>query len=170
MVTFYNAAKSIVCPQLLCHRLNLCLFPSILLQRRLRWFRHAAQRPDRELIRDVLLPPSLPNRQKRFCFVLRHINHKGSFNAGSVFEVNWCYFIFYYIFGIFCGKIRGGDFFKHTFFHIFCLNIYYKYFFNIFWEVFFFFFFFFFLKFCCTGELFKYPSKFFWVYFIENLF
>ena len=29
-----------------------------------------------------------------FCFVLWHINYKGSFNAGSVFEVNWCYFIF----------------------------------------------------------------------------
>ena len=29
-----------------------------------------------------------------FCFVLWHINHKGSFNAGSVFEVKWCYFIF----------------------------------------------------------------------------
>ena len=46
-------------------RLNLRLLPPVLLQRRLRWFGYAARHPKGELIRDVLLPPSLPNWRKR---------------------------------------------------------------------------------------------------------
>ena len=46
-------------------RLNLRPLPTVLLQRRLRWFGNAARRPEGELIRDVLLPPSLPNGRKR---------------------------------------------------------------------------------------------------------
>ena len=44
--------------------LNFCPLPHILLQRRLRWFGHAARRPQGELIRDVFLPISLPNWRK----------------------------------------------------------------------------------------------------------
>ena len=48
-------------------RLNLRPLPPVLLQRRLRWFGHAAGRPEEELIHDVLPPaaPSLPNKRKR---------------------------------------------------------------------------------------------------------
>ena len=42
-------------------RLNLRPRPFVLLQRRFRWFGHAARRPEWELIRDLLLPTSLPN-------------------------------------------------------------------------------------------------------------
>ena len=42
----------------LCRHLNLRPLPPVLLQRRLRWFGYTARRPERELIRDVLLPPS----------------------------------------------------------------------------------------------------------------
>ena len=45
--------------------LNLHPLPPVLLQRRLRWFGHVARRPEVELIRDVLLPTSPPNRRKR---------------------------------------------------------------------------------------------------------
>ena len=38
-------------------RLNLLPLPPVLLQRRLRWFGHAARRTEGELIRDVFLPP-----------------------------------------------------------------------------------------------------------------
>ncbi len=50
------------------------------------------------------------------------------------------HFLLYFWYILWRKKIgRGEYFFKHTSFHIFCLNIYYKYFFNIFWgEVFFF--------------------------------
>ncbi len=39
-------------------RLRLCLtrIPTLLVQRRLRWFCHAARRPEGELIKDLLLP------------------------------------------------------------------------------------------------------------------
>ena len=47
--------------------LNLRPLPPVLLQRRLRWFGHAARRPEGELIRDVLLPTSLSNWRKRAC-------------------------------------------------------------------------------------------------------
>ena len=46
-------------------RLNLRPLPSVLLQRHLRWFGHAARRPEGELICDLLLPTSLPNWRKR---------------------------------------------------------------------------------------------------------
>ena len=52
-------------------RLNLRPLPPVLLQRRLRWFEHAARRPEGELIRNVLLPPSLPNWRKRIGGQLR---------------------------------------------------------------------------------------------------
>ncbi len=39
-----------------CHRLT-CM-PGLLVQRRLRWFGHAARRLDGELIKDLLLPTS----------------------------------------------------------------------------------------------------------------
>ena len=42
-------------------RLNLHPLPPVLLWRHLQWFGHAARRPEGELIRDVLLPTSLPN-------------------------------------------------------------------------------------------------------------
>ena len=45
--------------------LNIRPLPPVLLQRRLQWFGHAAQRPEGELIHDVLLPASLPNWWKR---------------------------------------------------------------------------------------------------------
>ena len=45
--------------------MNLRPLPPVLLQRRLRWFGHAARRPEGELIRDVLLLSSLPKRRKR---------------------------------------------------------------------------------------------------------
>lgn len=45
--------------------LSLRPLPPVLLQRRLRWFGHAARRPEGELIRDVLLPPSLPGWRRR---------------------------------------------------------------------------------------------------------
>ena len=50
-----------VCTTTLRRRLNLRHLPPIPLQRRLRWFGHAARLPEGELIRDVLLPSSLPN-------------------------------------------------------------------------------------------------------------
>ncbi len=37
-------------------RLFLTSIPALLVQRRLRWFGHAARRPDGELIKDILLP------------------------------------------------------------------------------------------------------------------
>ncbi len=37
-------------------RLHLTSIPALLLQRRLRWFRHAVRRPEGELIKDLLLP------------------------------------------------------------------------------------------------------------------
>ncbi len=42
------------------HRLHLRALPPMLLQRRLRWFGHAARRPAGEIIRDVIdpVPPS----------------------------------------------------------------------------------------------------------------
>ena len=46
-------------------RMNFRPLPPVLLQRRLRWFGHAAQRPEEDLIRDVVLPRSLPNWRKR---------------------------------------------------------------------------------------------------------
>ena len=46
-------------------RLNLRPLSPVLLQRRLRWFGHGARRQEGELIRDVLLPISLPNWWKR---------------------------------------------------------------------------------------------------------
>ena len=46
-------------------RLSLRPLPSVLLQRRLRWFGHAARRPVGNLTRDVLQPPPLPNWRKR---------------------------------------------------------------------------------------------------------
>ena len=46
-------------------RLNLRSLPPVLLQSRLRWFGHASRRPEGELIRHVLLLPSLPNCRKR---------------------------------------------------------------------------------------------------------
>ena len=49
----------------LCRRLNLHPLQPVLLQRRLRWFGEAAQRPEGELIHNVLLPTSLPNWRKR---------------------------------------------------------------------------------------------------------
>ena len=45
-------------------RLNLHPLPHVLLHCHLRWFGHAAQRPEGELIRDVFLPISLPNWRK----------------------------------------------------------------------------------------------------------
>ena len=45
----------------LCHHLNLHPLAPVLLQRHLRWFGHAARRPEGELICDVLLPTSLLN-------------------------------------------------------------------------------------------------------------
>ncbi len=38
------------------HRLCLTSIPALLVQRRLRWFGHAARRPEGELIKDLLLP------------------------------------------------------------------------------------------------------------------
>ena len=100
-----------------------------------------------------------------FCFVLRHINHKRSFNAGSVFEVNWCYFIFYYIFGIFCGEKNWGGISLNTLFSIyfvwtFIISIFLTFLGGSFV----------FLILLYRWTSFKYPSKFFWVCFIENLF
>ncbi len=37
-------------------RLSLASIPALLVQRRLRWFGHAARRPEGELIKDLLLP------------------------------------------------------------------------------------------------------------------
>ncbi len=42
----------------LCRRLCLTSIPALLVQRRLRWFGHAARRPEGELIKDLLLPTS----------------------------------------------------------------------------------------------------------------
>ena len=46
-------------------RLHLRPLPSILHHRRLRWFGHAARRPEGELIRGLLLPSPLPGWRKR---------------------------------------------------------------------------------------------------------
>ncbi len=40
----------------LCRRLSLTSIPALLVQRRLRWFGHAARRPEGELIKELLLP------------------------------------------------------------------------------------------------------------------
>ena len=45
--------------------LNLRPLPPVLLQCRLLWFGHTTQRPEGDLIRNVLLPASLPNWRKR---------------------------------------------------------------------------------------------------------
>ncbi len=37
-------------------RLSLTSIPALLVQRRFRWFGHAARRPEDELIKDLLLP------------------------------------------------------------------------------------------------------------------
>ncbi len=46
--------------EVLCHRLDLRALPPMLLQRRLRWFGHAARRPAGEIIRGIInpVPPS----------------------------------------------------------------------------------------------------------------
>ncbi len=48
-------------------RLYLTSIPALLVQRRLRWFGHAARRPEGELIKDLLLPtpPRLWRRRIR---------------------------------------------------------------------------------------------------------
>ncbi len=41
-------------------RLSLTSIPALLVQKRLRWFGHAARRPEGELIKDLLLPTPPP--------------------------------------------------------------------------------------------------------------
>ena len=53
------------------HRLNLHPLPPVLLQHHLWSFGHTARHPEGELIRNVLLPPSLPNWRKHFGGQLR---------------------------------------------------------------------------------------------------
>ncbi len=48
----------------LCHRICRTSIPTLLVQRRLRWFGHASRRPEGELIKD-LLHPTPPRKWRR---------------------------------------------------------------------------------------------------------